>query len=83
MEKEDKDNSYWFTTYTMLLKHVDEYYDNCYDSKGNNPKPILQMDSRQLNALIEIISEATCIIEGANKTVSITVEDIEEHKYKK
>tara|TARA_R110002020_G_scaffold175997_4_gene368039 strand:- start:10106 stop:10360 length:255 start_codon:yes stop_codon:yes gene_type:complete len=84
MKKEDlKNNSYWFTTYSLLTQYVDDYYDNSYTDSGKTPIKVSDMSDSQINALINIISEATSIIEGSGKNVEIVISDIQELPYKK
>ncbi|QDP47314.1 MAG: hypothetical protein Unbinned4388contig1000_33 [Prokaryotic dsDNA virus sp.] len=82
-EDQQKNNNYWFTTYTLLTRYTDDYYDHSYDNSGNTPREISDMSAEQINALINIISEATSIIEGSGKNVEIVISKVDELPYKK
>lgn len=81
MKEDERNNTYWVNLSSTLHDQVDFFYDEtCYDSKGN-PKDANSLDSEQITAILEIMSEIYSAVESGKK--KITIEDIEEVPYKK
>ena len=83
MTEEERYNNYWVQTSTILHEQTTLFYEKSYSEDGDTPNnPNLELNPDALKALINIASEAISVIEGSGKEVVITIDNIEEKKYK-